>query len=360
MLGWKIPTLEENTNTMRLILFSAVVLLIGCQGPMPKQQNSEPEKAFGIVIHGGAGTILRKNMTPEMDKAYRKILQTAVATGHAILAAGGTSTEAVEKTIHVMENSPLFNAGKGAVLNAEGEVELDASFMDGAQLDAGAIVGARTSKNPISAAIRVMNDSPHVMLSGPGADQFAAQQGLAQEEADYFLTERRKKALERVQAEEAAANQTSAALLSSAFLQQQRIGTVGCVALDKMGNLAAGTSTGGMTNKKWNRIGDAPIIGAGTYANNASCGISATGWGEYFIRSVVAHDIAALVAYKGLSIQEAAHEVIHGKVAKLGGDGGVVGLDNQGNVAMEMNTPGMYRAHMDAQGKLTVKIYRDE
>ena len=345
---------------MRAIGILLAVILMGCQEPTPTQQTTAPENAFGIVIHGGAGTILRKNMTPDMEQAYRAALQEAVATGHAILAAGGSSTEAVEKTIHVMENSPLFNAGKGAVLNAQGEVELDASFMDGARLDAGAIAGARTIKNPISAAIKVMTDSPHVMLSGAGADQFAAEQGLEQETADYFLTERRIKALQRVQAEAAEQNKQAYHTAPSRFYQQQRMGTVGCVALDKAGNLAAGTSTGGMTNKKWNRIGDAPIIGAGTYANNASCGISATGWGEFFIRSVVAHDIAALVEYKGLSIQEAARIVIHEKVATLGGDGGVVGLDRQGNVAMEMNTAGMYRAHMNAAGELTVKIYKDE
>jgi beta-aspartyl-peptidase (threonine type) len=274
------------------------------------------------------------------------------------LAAGGTSTAAVEKTIHVMENSPLFNAGKGAVLNAEGEVELDASFMDGARLDAGAIAGARTIKNPISAAIAVMNDSPHVMLSSAGADRFAKEQGLAVAPPDYFVTERRIDALKRVQAEKA--SKQASLDKKTSFYEQQRMGTVGCVALDQAGNIAAGTSTGGMTNKKWNRIGDAPIIGAGTYANNASCGISATGWGEFFIRSVVAHDIAALVEYKGLSIAEAARIAIHEKVAKLGGDGGIVGLDRFGNVAMEMNTEGMYRAHMNAQGEQTIKIYKDE
>ncbi|MGC6423209.1 MAG: isoaspartyl peptidase/L-asparaginase family protein [Flavobacteriaceae bacterium] len=345
---------------MRYLIITIFFLIVGCQERIQKKNEINLESNFGIVIHGGAGTILRKNMSAEMEKAYRETLQEAVATGHAILATGGTSTEAVEKTIHVMENSPLFNAGKGAVLNADGAVELDASFMDGTRLDAGAIAGARTIKNPISAAIKVMSESPHVMLSGAGADQFASEQGLEIVIPEYFVTERRKKALKRVQAEEATASQTSAAQLPSDFFSQQRMGTVGCVALDKMGNLAAGTSTGGMTNKKWNRIGDAPIIGAGTYANNASCGISATGWGEFFIRSVVAHDIAALMEYKGLSIQEAARIVIHEKVAKLGGDGGVVGLDNQGQVAMEMNTPGMYRAHMDAQGNLTVKIYKDE
>ena len=256
-----------------------------------------------------------------------------------------------------MEDSPLFNAGKGAVLTADGTIELDASFMNGATLDAGAISGVRTVKHPITAAIKVMENSPHVMLSGQGADQFASEQGLEIVEPKYFFTERRINALKRVKEAE---GQTQTSVGEELFLNNQRYGTVGCAALDADGNLAAGTSTGGMTNKNWNRIGDAPIIGAGTYANNATCAISATGWGEFFIRSVVAHDISALMEYKGLSIQEAARIVIHEKVAKLGGDGGIVGIDNRGNVAMEMNTAGMYRAHIDANGKLTVKIYQDE
>jgi beta-aspartyl-peptidase (threonine type) len=231
--------------------------------------------------------------------------------------------------------------------------------MDGATLDAGAISGVRTVKHPISAAIKVMEASPHVMLSGVGADSFAKEQGLEIVEPEYFYTERRINSLKRVQ-ESNAQKKVSQSEREKAFLQQQRYGTVGCVALDLSGNLAAGTSTGGMTNKKWNRIGDAPIIGAGTYANNATCAISSTGWGEFFIRSVVAHDISALMEYKGMSIEAAAHEVIHNKVAKLGGDGGVVGIDRYGNPMMEMNTAGMYRAHMDAEGNLEVKIYEQE
>jgi beta-aspartyl-peptidase (threonine type) len=340
---------------MKRFLVLAWVLFLGCEAPQKPSSDAGPN--YGIVIHGGAGTILKKNMTPEMEAAYRATLEEAIRTGHAILKAGGTSQEAVEKTIHVMENSPLFNAGKGAVLTADATIELDASFMDGATLNAGAIAGVQTIKNPISAAIAVMEDSPHVMLAGKGAESFAASQGLELVEPEYFFTERRQKALERVQARE---NQTAANADEAAFLRAQRRGTVGCVALDQFGNLAAGTSTGGMTNKKWNRIGDAPIIGAGTYANNASCAISATGWGEYFIRAVVAHDIAALMEYKGLSIQEAARIVIHEKVGQLGGDGGIVGIDNKGQIAMEMNTAGMYRAHMDAQENLTVKIYAEE
>lgn len=340
---------------MKRFLVLAILLFLGCE--TPKNTPASPESTFGIVIHGGAGTILKKNMTPEMEAAYRATLEEAIRTGHAILKAGGSSKKAVEKTIHVMENSPLFNAGKGAVLTADATIELDASFMDGATLDAGAIAGVQTIKNPISAAIAVMEDSPHVMLSGKGAESFAEGQGLALVAPEYFYTERRQQALERVKARE---NQTALNSEEAAYLRAQRRGTVGCVALDQSGNLAAGTSTGGMTNKKWNRIGDAPIIGAGTYANNASCAISATGWGEYFIRAVVAHDIAALMEYKGLSIQEAAKIVIHDKVGKLGGDGGIVGIDNKGQIAMEMNTAGMYRAHMDGEGNLTVKIYAEE
>jgi beta-aspartyl-peptidase (threonine type) len=331
------------------------LLLNGCSSS--SKEIKSKAQPIGIVIHGGAGTILRKNMTPEKEAAYRETLEKAIRVGHEILKKGGSSQEAVEKTIHVMEDSPLFNAGKGAVLTADGTIELDASFMNGATLDAGAISGVRTVKHPITAAIKVMENSPHVMLSGQGADQFASEQGLEIVEPEYFFTERRINALKRVKEAE---GQTQTSVGEELFLNNQRYGTVGCAALDADGNLAAGTSTGGMTNKKWNRIGDAPIIGAGTYANNATCAISATGWGEFFIRSVVAHDISALMEYKGLSIQEAARIVIHEKVAKLGGDGGIVGIDNRGNVAMEMNTAGMYRAHIDANGKLTVKIYQDE
>ena len=333
-----------------------MMVMLGCA--TSKKEKITTSETFGIVIHGGAGTLLRKNMTPEKEAAYREKLTEAIQVGYEILKNGGSSQEAVEKTIHVMEDSPLFNAGKGAVLTAEETIELDASFMNGETLDAGAIAGVRTIKHPISAAIKVMESSSHVMLSGQGADQFAAEQGLEIVAPEYFYTEQRKEALNRVK--EAERKGGESASLEQEFLKNQRYGTVGCAALDKNGNLSAGTSTGGMTNKKWNRIGDAPIIGAGTYANNATCAISATGWGEFFIRSVVAHDISALMEYKGLSIQEAARIVIHEKVAKLGGDGGVVGIDHQGNVAMEMNTPGMYRAHINSMGNLTVKIYKDE
>jgi len=256
-----------------------------------------------------------------------------------------------------MENSPLFNSGKGAVLTENESIALDASFMDGKTLNSGAIAGVKHIKNPISAAIKVMHNSPHVLLSGTGADRFAVEQNLDTVPESYFITDRRLRDLKRVQQLETDKKIT---LNSSEqlYFKNQRYGTVGCVALDLNGNLAAGTSTGGMTNKKWGRIGDAPIIGAGTYANNLSCGVSATGWGEFFIRSVVAHDIAALVEYKKLSVKDASKQVLQ-KVEDLGGDGGVVVMDTHGNVAMEFNTPGMYRAHMNSEGKLTVRIYGD-
>ena len=317
-------------------------------------QDQSLNNNFSIVIHGGAGTILKENMTPELEHAYRTTLAEAIAVGYEILKEGGTSQEAVEKTIHVMENSPLFNAGKGAVLTAQGNASLDASFMDGKTLNAGAISGVSHIKNPISTAIAVMEKSPHVMLSGKGADQFAKSLGMETVPNSYFITERRQKALKRVQERE-----KKAVSFYDPFIKDSKFGTVGCVALDQAGNLAAGTSTGGMTNKKWDRIGDAPIIGAGTYANNASCGVSATGWGEFFIRTVVAHDISALVEYKNLDVVTASKQVLK-KVKDLGGDGGVVVLDRYGNVAMEFNTAGMYRAYRNSSGKLSVKIYQNE
>ena len=338
---------------MKNILTLVVMLLFfGCSSEKEKKQ-----PPFGIVIHGGAGTILKENMSDEMEKAYIEKLTEAITSGHAILKAGGTSQDAIEKTIRVMENSPLFNSGKGAVLTENESIALDASFMDGKTLNSGAIAGVKHIKNPISAAIKVMHNSPHVLLSGTGADRFAVEQNLDTVPESYFITDRRLRDLKRVQQLETDKKIT---LNSSEqlYFKNQRYGTVGCVALDLNGNLAAGTSTGGMTNKKWGRIGDAPIIGAGTYANNLSCGVSATGWGEFFIRSVVAHDIAALVEYKKLSVKDASKQVLQ-KVEDLGGDGGVVVMDTHGNVAMEFNTPGMYRAHMNSEGKLTVRIYGD-
>ena len=335
---------------MKKILLITIFLFTSCL-------NNEKEKKdinFGIVIHGGAGTLLKENMSDEKEKQYLIALETAIKIGYNIIKDGGSSQLAVEKTINFLENSPLFNAGKGAVLTSSGIVELDASFMDGKTLNAGAVAGVRTLKNPISAAIKVMDNSPHVFLSGEGADQFGKEQCLDIVDQKYFLTKRRINSLKNVKEKE---SNNKISFINSTEYLNQKYGTVGCVVLDKNGNLASGTSTGGMTNKKWNRIGDVPVIGAGTYANNATCAVSSTGWGEFFIRNVVAYDISALIEYKGLSVKEAARIVIHDKVAKLGGNGGVIAIDNKGNVAMEMNTPGMYRAHINSQGELNVKIF---
>ncbi len=325
-----------------------------------KEEVKKPEETFGIAIHGGAGTILKKNMTPEKETAYKAKLEEAIKVGHAILKNGGTSMDAVQKTINVLEDSPLFNAGKGAVFTSKGTNEMDASIMDGNSLNAGAVAGVTTVKNPINLAREVMVNSPHVMLSGKGAEQFAKERDLELVNPSYFFTEDRMKSLERVKEVEKAKEANKTVAFYDSVIKDAKFGTVGCVALDIRGNLAAGTSTGGMTNKKWNRIGDSPIIGAGTYANNATCAVSSTGWGEYFIRGMVAYDISALVEYKGLSLKDATKEVIQKKLTKLGGTGGVVAIDSKGNVSMDFNTAGMYRATMNADGELTVGIYKDE
>ena len=326
-----------------------------------KTEISEKVNDFAIIIHGGAGTILKKNMTDEKEKAYKAKLEEAIKVGHEILKNGGTSQEAVVKTIQVMEESPLFNAGKGAVFTNEGTNELDASFMDGKTLNAGAVAGVKDVKSPIELAVKVMTDSEHVMLSGPGASTFAKEKGLEIVDPSYFFTERRFKSLQRIKDKEKTEldhDEKQAAFYDS-DIKNAKFGTVGCVALDKYGNIAAGTSTGGMTNKRWGRIGDAPIIGSGTYANNNTCGVSSTGWGEYFIRSQVAYDISAQMEYQQKSLKEATTDVIQNKLTKLGGTGGVVALDNNGNMSFEFNTAGMYRASMDDKGNLVVKIYKE-
>ncbi|MFT5071542.1 MAG: beta-aspartyl-peptidase (threonine type) [Planctomycetota bacterium] len=320
------------------------------------------ENNFGIVIHGGAGTILRKNMTDSLELAYQQKLEEAIRVGHEILKNGGTALDAVTKTINIMEDSPLFNAGKGAVFTHEKRNELDASVMDGETLSAGAVSSVTRIKNPINLALTVMTQSQHVMLSGTGAEEFAALKGFELVDPSYFYTENRMQSLLRTQEREKQTDGdgTTSFFAKDPYMKDSKFGTVGCAALDKNGNLAAGTSTGGMTNKRWNRIGDAPIIGAGTYANNATCAVSSTGWGEYFIRAMVAHDISAMMEYKGVSLEEAAREVIQEKVPALGGDGGIVAIDKDGNVTMEFNTAGMYRAHMNAEGELIVGIYAKE
>lgn len=297
---------------------------------------------FAIVVHGGAGTIIKANMSNEMELAYNQKLEEAINTGYKILESGGTSLDAVESTIKILENSELFNAGKGSVLSNEEIVEMDASIMNGNNLNAGAISGVRTIKNPISAARLVMEKSDHVFLSGIGAESFAKSKGLEIVNNEYFITQRRLNSLLNAKKRDT--------------LKDNKFGTVGCVALDKLGNIASGTSTGGMTNKKWNRIGDVPIIGAGTYANNNTCGISSTGWGEFFIRNVVAYDISSQIEYKNLSIDIAAKNTLN-KVKNLGGSGGIVGIDKYGNIVMDFNTDGMYRAFKKSDGSFDIKIY---
>ena len=318
--------------------------------------NYDTTAPFAIVIHGGAGTILKENMTSEKEKAYTDKLAEAIRAGHSILEKGGTSMDAVIATIQIMEDSPLFNAGKGAVFTHEETNEMDASIMDGKTLNAGAIAGVTVVKSPIALARKVMEDSPHVMLAGKGAEQFAREQKLEIVDPSYFFTPERKASLDKVKAK---ALEKQTALIDDPIYNDYKFGTVGCVALDKDGNLAAGTSTGGMTNKRWNRIGDAPIIGAGTYANNATCAVSCTGWGEYFIRAMAAYDVSALVGYTNMSLSDATQEVIQTKIPALGGDGGLIAIDKSGNISMEFNTAGMYRAAIDKEGKLQIGIYKE-
>ncbi|MEM9665927.1 MAG: isoaspartyl peptidase/L-asparaginase [Bacteroidota bacterium] len=328
----------------------------------PAQAQDAP--AFRLAIHGGAGTIQRANMTPEREAAYRAALQEALETGHAVLASGGSSMDAVIATIAVMEESPLFNAGKGAVFTSDKTVELDASVMDGQTRAAGAVAGVTRVKSPIALARLVMEASPHVMMVGTGAEQFGTEHGIDMVDNAYFHTERRLQQLEQRQARDDTPSGGDGAAEpvdepAEAPLDK-KWGTVGAVALDQNGNLAAGTSTGGMTNKRYGRVGDAPIIGAGTYADNATAAVSATGHGEYFIRGVVAYDIAAMMRYGGLALDEAANAVVMGRLSALGGTGGVIAMDREGHVAMPFNTSGMYRGVIDADGTVTISIYRDE
>jgi len=311
-----------------------------------------------LVIHGGAGTILKKNMTDEMEHQYREGLETALRAGHAVLTHGGSSVDAVEAAIKTMEDNPLFNAGKGAVFTHDGKNELDASIMDGKNKMAGAVAGVTIIKNPISAARAVMEKSPHVMLTGRGAELFATQMGLEIVDPSYFWTERRWKSLQQELKKEQEQQPKPHSDLGYPD-SEKKFGTVGCVAVDKDGNLAAGTSTGGTTNKRWGRVGDAPIIGAGNYADNESCAVSGTGQGEFFIRWTVAHDIAALVKYKGMTVKQAADEVIHKKLEPVKGEGGVIVLDPKGNFAMSFNSEGMYRGWIGADGVPHIEIYKE-
>jgi Asparaginase len=378
--------------------FLIVVLFflpITAQRPVPgqkrtgteiKQLQSPQNPRLGFVIHGGAGVIRRGSLTPEREAQYRRKLEEAVLAGYKVLQEGRSGLDAVETAIRILEDSPLFNAGKGAVFTADGKNELDASIMDGKTLKAGAVAGLHRVKNPITLARAVMERSPHVMMIGDGAEKFAKEQNIELVKEKYFWTQERWDSLQRIIKEEKEKSKKQkvsknsetqesvnrennaqkpktqedyyASMTETQLLAENKFGTVGAVALDKDGNLAAGTSTGGMTYKKFGRVGDAPIIGAGTYANNDTCAVSATGWGEFFIRLNVARDIAALMEYRALPIQQAADMVMN-KVQKLGGDGGVIAIDKFGNIGISFNSEGMYRAYIDSNGNPVVEIYKD-
>jgi L-asparaginase / beta-aspartyl-peptidase len=354
-------------------LATLVILLAACAGTLPGAAPHYPAPAapapfdgqargeayriqWGLVIHGGAGTITRESMTPDVEAQYHAVLEQALRAGHSVLAAGGSGLDAVVAANVIMEDSPLFNAGRGAVFTAEGRNELDASIMDGATLQAGAVAGVMRVKNPIILARRVMDSSPHVMLAREGAEEFAQLQGVELVDPSYFHTESRWRALERARAAEAA--RQSGADTPSADDPASRYGTVGAVALARDGTIAAGTSTGGMTNKRWGRVGDVPIIGAGTYADG-QCGVSTTGWGEYFIINVVAHDICARMRYRGITLAQAADEVVWERLeAQQPETGGIISLDAGGNVVMTFNSRGMYRGYIDQDGRVHTAIFR--
>jgi beta-aspartyl-peptidase (threonine type) len=311
------------------------------------------DHSISIIIHGGAGTILKKNLSDEKELEIKEKLSEALEAGYAVLEKGGDSTTAVIAAINVMENSPLFNAGIGAVYTATGEHDLDASIMRGSDLQAGAVAGVKMVKNPINAAHAVMLKSPHVMLSGAGADEFAQQQKLELVDNKYFDSDYRYQQWQAIQ------GKSEVSLSEDLLKTDYKFGTVGAVAMDKDGTIAAGTSTGGMTNKAFGRIGDSPVIGAGTYADNRSCGISATGHGEFFIRYAVAHDICARVLYSQVSLEQAADEVINKQLKSVGGDGGIIGLDKDGKPVMIFNTAGMYRGFKVEGSEAEVFIYKD-
>ncbi|MEG9435991.1 isoaspartyl peptidase/L-asparaginase [Edaphobacter sp. HDX4] len=327
------------------------------------------EHKWAVVLHGGAGVIERKSMSAETDAAYRAALKASLQAAADVLERGGTSMDAVEAAIKLMEDNPMFNAGKGAVFTADGKNELDAAVMDGATMNAGAVAGVTRTRHPISLARAVMEKSPHVMLMGEGADKFSASVELEQEEPSYFFTERRWQGLVRQLKKEnlpipprpqGVPPAPAGGMAEIEPPDAHKYGTVGVVALDRNGDVAAGTSTGGTQAKRWGRVGDSPIIGAGTYASNQSCAVSATGTGEYFIRLTVARTICSLVQYKGMKLQDAADQVVHKDLVAIHGDGGVIAITPDGQLAWSFNTPGMYRARMSEGGKIEVGIYSDE
>jgi len=322
-----------------VILACTLLMLSAC-----KEVAQKPD--YVLVVHGGAGTATKASYSPERAQQYVDKLTEVLETGGRILEKGGSSLDAVEACIRIMEDSPMFNAGKGAVFNEFGKNELDASFMDGKTLNAGAVTGVSTIKNPITAARKVMEKSPHVMLAGKGAEAFARKMGLDIVDSSYFFSQRRWDSYMRAKTRREEE-------------KNKKFSTVGAVALDKAGNLAAGTSTGGMTYKMLGRIGDSPVIGAGTYANNNTCAVSATGHGEFFIRNVVAYDISARMEYAGMSLQQAGDELINNKLKEINADGGIIAVDMNGNIAMPFNTESMIRGYISSDGSMQIVIYEE-
>lgn len=312
---------------------------------------------FTLAVHGGAGTILKADMTPELEEAYQVGLQQARNAGFAVLEQGGSAVNAIKATIVLLEDNILFNAGRGSVFTKKGVQEMDAAIMDGKTLEAGSVTGVRNVRNPIELATEVMINSNHVFISGKGASDFAIKQGIKLEPDEYFFSQFRYDQWKSIRDSDTYSLDHTHQRLEE-LMRDKKFGTVGAVACDQHGNIAAATSTGGMTNKKYGRIGDSPMIGAGTYANNATCGISCTGHGELFIRAVAAHDVSCLMEYKGLSLQEAMEVVVHGKLIAIGGEGGMIGVDGQGNVALVFNSQGMYRGYKSSDGSEEVAIYK--
>jgi len=351
-------------KSLALVFVLVLLMPIGIFGQKTapkgiKQLQSPQNPRLGFVLHGGAGVIKRGSLSPEREKQYRAKLQEAVLAGYTVLQKGGSGLDAVEKAIVILEDSPLFNAGKGAVFTADGKNELDASVMDGKTQTAGAVAGLHKVKNPIKLARAVMEKSEHVMMIGDGAEKFAFDMKIEMVPEKYFWTERRWNSLQRIIKQEKAKADGAKKVSSLRELPENLFGTVGAVALDKEGNLAAGTSTGGMTYKKYGRVGDVPVIGAGTYAKNSTCAVSATGWGEYFIRLGVAKEISSLMEHRAMPIQAAADRVVKKQLPELGGDGGIVAIDKFGNIGVSFSSEGMYRAYINRDGKPIVEIYGD-
>ncbi len=316
-------------------------------------------RPFSLAIHGGAGTILKSDMTPELEQAYARGLEEALNAGYAVLEEGGSAVNAVKAAVVILEDNLLFNAGRGSVFTKKGVQEMDAAIMDGKDLSAGSIAGVRNVRNPIELAAEVMINSNHVFLSGKGANDFAIKQGIKLEPDEYFFSQFRYDQWKVMRdSDNYSLDHTHQGL--EELMKDKKFGTVGAVACDMLGNIAAATSTGGMTNKKYGRIGDSPLIGAGTYANNETCAISCTGHGEPFIRAVAAHDVHALMEYKGYNLEEAMREVVMIKLVNMDGEGGMIGVDAEGNTAMIFNSAGMYRAMKNSKGEFTIGIYKDD